>query len=158
MKPNDIIQKKEILQNAKKLGFENIILSSENFIKKGGNLELNRKIVRTAKILLDPVSATEKAFDTAVSQIAKDNDVAIAFSLKSVLDAKGLDKARILRNISFAVEICKKMKNTILIVSNATDEYELRDPVLLEAFGQLIGLSEAQSKWAMREAYEGIKK
>lgn len=150
------MQNKELKVLAETLGFQKFLPASELKIKKGGALELNRKAVRTARILLDPVSPQDKAFDTAVAQIAKDNDVAIAFSVKSVIDAKGLDKVRILRNICFAVEICKKMKNNVMIVSNASDKFDSKDAVVLMAFGQLIGLSKTQAQWSISHSYDGF--
>ncbi|MEM0372403.1 MAG: RNase P subunit p30 family protein [archaeon] len=157
MKKIDIIQNEALLKSAKENGFDEYDLASRLPMKKGGTLEANRKIVDSrAKILLDPVSAEDRAFDTAVAQIAKDNDVAIAFSLKSLLDSSGLDRIRLLRNMRFAAAICAKMKNNIIIISNASDDFELRDALSLQAFGELIGLTPAQAKWAMSEAYEGF--
>ncbi|NYZ79741.1 hypothetical protein H0N95_00650 [Candidatus Micrarchaeota archaeon] len=157
MKKTDIIQNEKLSPLAKENGFDEFILASKLSIKKGGTLEANRKIVNSkTRILLDPVSAEDRAFDTAVSQIAKDNDIAIAFSVKSVVESRGLDQIRLLRNIRFAVDICLKMRNNIIIITNAADEYELRDALSLQAFGELIGLSKTQAFWAMTNAYDGI--
>ena len=139
-------------------GFEKVFTFTQLRIKKGGTLELNRKAVRTpTDVLLDPVSAQDKAFDTAVAQLAKDNNISVAFSLRSVLETRGLDRVRILRNIVFAVKICMKMRVNTMIVSGATDSYGLRDPQLLIAFGQLIGLTKAQAEWSISEAYGDFK-
>jgi RNase P/RNase MRP subunit p30 len=134
--------------------FEKVFTASQLRIRKGGTLELNRKAVRTpTDVLLDPVSAQDKAFDTAVAQLAKDNGISVAFSVRSVLEVRGLDRVRLLRNIVFAARICMKMRVNTMIVSGAADSYGLRDPELLMAFGQLIGLTKSQSEWSISEAY-----
>lgn len=154
---HDLIQNRSLKTSALDFGFENYIDSSELIVRRGGTLEANRAAVRTkTDVLLDPVSAQDKAFDTAVAQLALDNDISIAFSVKSVKSVYGLDRVRLIRNMCFAMEICKKMRNNILIVSNASTVYELKDATILSSFGQLLGLSKPKALWSISEAYEGI--
>ena len=72
----------KLKEKADSMNFQKYLSDKDLKIKKGGTLELNRKIVRIKanQILLDPAAAS-KVFDTAVAQIAKDNNVAIAFSV-----------------------------------------------------------------------------
>ena len=120
-------------------------------------MEKNRKAVRQKdSILLDPVLVS-KCFDTAVAQIAKDNNVTIAFSLNSVLSQDGLDRIRILKNIQETIQICLKRKNQIMICSAAKNKNQVRDPLILQGFGNIIGLDLPKAQWALSEAYGDLK-
>ena len=143
-------------EDSTNLGFEKVFNGKNLKINLGGILEKNRKAVRQKNtILLDPV-LRDKAFDTAVAQIAKDNNVTIAFSFNSLLRQNGLDRVRTLKNIQEAVKICQKMKNNILICSAASDKWEQRDPQVLTGFGTILGLTLPQAKWSLSEAYEDL--
>jgi len=122
-----------------------------NFVR-GGELSLNQAIVRKkgVDVLLDPIGQ-RKEFDTAVGQIAKDHNIAIAISLRSIIDARASQRPKLLANVRSLIGICKKMKNDIIIVSGAKDIYGMRAPNDLAAIGSLFGLSEAQSLWAVSE-------
>jgi RNase P/RNase MRP subunit p30 len=128
-----------------------IVRGKLNFVR-GGDLALNQAIVRKkgVNVLLDPVGL-KKEFDTAVGQIAKDHGIYIALSLNNILSTKKAYRPRLLANIASLVKICLKMKNDIILVSGARDRYGMRAPQDLAAIGNLIGLSEAQSLWAMSE-------
>ena len=147
----------KLKEKADSMNFQKYISDKELKIKKGGTLELNRKIVRTKsnKILLDPAS-TLKVFDTAVAQIAKDNNVAIAFSVSCFLKEKGINKVRLLKNMQESMQICLKMKNDIIICSNAENEWQLKDKELLIGFGTILGMTRNQAKWAMNQVYEDL--
>jgi len=152
----DLVSDK-LKSRAHEMGFEKYLYEKEAKAKQGGELELNRKIVRTkeVQILLDPVSYT-KEFDTAVAQMARDNNVAIAFSLSKLLEMNGLKQVIYLRNLKEAVKITQRKKAVIIICTNAKNEHQLRTPELLIAFGQLIGLTKQQARWSLNQAYEGI--
>ena len=145
----------ELKSKAKEFGFAKYLSEKEVKIEEGGELELNRKIVRTKKIqvLLNPVSVT-KEFDTAVAQIAKDNEVTIGFSLNSVLKLKGVQQVLYLRNMKEAVKICLKMRNNIIICSDAKKETELKSSFALIGFGVFLGMTKQQAKWSLNQAYE----
>jgi len=122
-----------------------------NFVR-GGSLELNQAIVRKkgVHVLLDPVGQ-KKEFDTAVGQIARDYGVFIGISLRNIIDTKRPYRPRLLANLSSLAEICKKMKNDLLIVSGAREVYEMRAPMDLASIGALVGLTHAQSLWSISE-------
>ena len=147
----------KLKEKADSMNFQKYLSDKDLKIKKGGTLELNRKIVRTKtnKILLDP-AATSKVFDTAVAQIAKDNKIAIAFSISCFLKEKGINKVRLLKNMNESMAICLKMKNDIILCSNAVDEWQLKDKELLIGFGVLLGMTRNQAKWAINQVYEDL--
>lgn|GEM_PF-4268823 len=152
----DLVSDK-LKNKAEEMGFEKYFSEKEIKIKQGGELELNRKIVRAkgVQVLLNPVSFT-KEFDTAIAQIAKDNEVSIAFSLNSVLKLKGIQQVLYLRNMKEAVKICLKKKNNVIICSNAQEENELKDINLLIGFAMFLGMTMPQAKWSLNQAYEGL--
>ena len=156
MKAHDIVMNKESTEFAQKFGFEKVLVADGKIVV-GGTLEKNRRAVRSknTKVLLDPASESRE-FDTAVAQIAKDNDVVIAFSISSLLGKRGMDRIRLLKNMQTAVEYCKKAGNQIMIISGARNKYEMRNPKTLVAFGLLLGLTKPQAIWAISDVYEGL--
>ena len=146
----------KLKEKAKEMGFVKFLSDKDLKIKKGGTLELNRKAVRSKiQVLLDPVSV-KKEFDTAVAQIAKDNKIAIAFSVSSFLKQKGINRVRLLKNMQEAVAICLKKKNSIIICSNAEEENQLKDKEILIGFGTILGMTRNQAKWAVNQVYEDL--
>ena len=122
-----------------------------NFVR-GGELALNQAIVRKkgVNVLLDPIGLKSE-FDTAVGQIAKDYGIFIGISLKNIIETKHAHRPRLLSNLASMVEICKKIGNDMIIVSGARDIYGMRAPEDLASIGPLIGLTRAQSLWAISE-------
>jgi len=157
-KAYDVVENKECLKLCKKLGFEKVFTTKEIKIMKGGALSKNQNIVRTkgVKILLDPTTSKKMEFDSAVAQIAHDKDVAIAFSLDSILNAKGLDRVSLIRNIKFVIELCKKKNAEVIIISGAKDVYGMRSPEDLAALGTMLGLTKPQALWSISKAIEGV--
>lgn len=148
---------KDCVAFGEKLGYKKVCFN-ELKIERGGSLRLNQALVRKkgVRILLDPVTPRAKEFDTATAQVAKDNGIAIGISLKQILDASGPDRVRLLKNLFHLVKICKKMKNDIVIVSGATNIYEMRAPKELASIGVLLGLTEMQALWAVSEEAKAI--
>lgn len=154
----DIVENKECLKLCEKLGFERVFTTREIKIIRGGSLSKNQKIVRTkgVKILLDPTTSRKMEFDSAVAQIAHDKDIAIGFSLDSILNTKGLDRVSLIRNIKFVIELCKKKNAEVILISGAKDVYGMRSPEDLAALGVMFGLTKPQALWAVSKAIEGV--
>ena len=152
----DLVSDK-LKNKAKEFGFAKYLSEKDVGVREGGELELNRKIVRTKKIqvLLNPISIT-KQFDTAVAQIAKDNKVSIGFSFNSVLKLKGIQQILYLRNMKEAMKICLKTKNNIIICSGAKEEKQLKSAFSLIGFAVFLGMTKQQAKWSLNQAYEAL--
>jgi RNase P/RNase MRP subunit p30 len=150
---------KECVDYGRKLGWTRVVCGQANVVV-GGDLEKNRAAVRRkgVDVLLDPVDERRHEFDTAVAQIAKDNGVAIGFSLASMLRVKGAARARLIRNATFAMTICRKMRVPVVIVSGARNVYGMRAPLDLAAIGEVLGLEPLQAVWAVSEAPSKIAK
>jgi len=166
---------KECKSFGEQLGYDQVLFDEVNYqeprkaseikpvkgkvnIVKGGSLEVNRAAVRDKRVqvLLDPVSADKKFFDTAVARIAKDNNITIGVSLASLLDTNGLMKVKLLRNITSMITICNKLSTRVVIVSGARNKWGMRAPQDLASIGSFIGLDEAQSLWTVSQAPEAI--
>ena len=146
-----LVQGKNCTLNASKAGMVNLV--------SGGSLETNQKAVRTPKkvhVLLDPVNEREKTFDTAIAQIARDNQIAIGFSLSSFLKSKGIQRVKLFKNAAYAVKICLKQKNPIVLVTGAETELGARAPEDLAAFATLLGLTKQQALWAVSKTPQAI--
>lgn len=149
----DIVFSDECMEFDKKLGYNEVYLESDFRIVKGGSLARNQKAVRSKiDILLDPTSSRGLEFDSAVAQVAHDNDITIAFSLASILDSKGLDRITLLRNIKFVIQLCKKKGAEVALVTGARDVYGVRDPLDLVSLGIMLGLTRPQAVWSVSEA------
>ncbi len=154
MKWYDLVRNPELKEEALSLGFDKVFSFEEVNAFEGGSLEKNRKIVRKKKALLvDPV-VKGKEFDSAVAQVAKDNNVTIVFTLKRLLEAHGYERARLLRAEISAIQLCLKKKVNFIICSGAEDEYDLRQPLILSRVGLVFGLTLPKSKWVVGKAYE----
>jgi RNase P/RNase MRP subunit p30 len=118
----------------------------------GGELGVNRKVVRSpADVLLDAVSTHGVSVDSAVVQVAKDNGVTFAFSLRPFLKHKGHRRIKLLLNARNAVLLAKKMEARILLTSGARNLFEIRNPAQLVAFGTFLGMTHEQAIWSVTE-------
>jgi len=126
---------------------------------KGGSLEQNRKIVRKkCDVLLNPVAIGKQSVDSALLQIAKDNNVTIGISFRQFLECEGNRRAKLISIYQKLVALCLKKGNRILIVSGAETEMEKRQPMQLAALGMLLGLSASQAKWCISKVPEYLIK
>jgi ribonuclease P/MRP protein subunit RPP1 len=147
----DIVFSEEAKKAADQMGFNIIFTDQDLKIVKGGSLEKNRKAVRSKiDLLLDPTTNKGLEFDSAVAQVAHDNNVAVGFSLDSMI-SQGDKFPGLLRNIKFAVKLCLKKKADIVIITGAKDKYGVRTPKDLIAIGELLGLTRPQAVWAISE-------
>ena len=118
--------------------------------RKGGSLDENRGIVRSdADVLLDPLDTGRLTVDSAVVEIARQRGVAIAISFRPFLVASRMKRARLIAGYKKLVLLCLKGGVRPLLVSGAENEWEVRSPHQLIAFGALLGLSLDQAKWAI---------
>ncbi len=124
---------------------------------KGGTEEANKKIARSrTQVLLDPMDSGKMTIDTATLQVAKDNDIAIAVTFRQFLNASKFKRIRLIVAYRKLIQLCLKKKNRIILASGAEDEFELRSPEQLIAFGVFLGLTRQQAKWAISKAPEYV--
>lgn len=164
-------------QQALQLGFEKALVAGRDIdfveqaadLKKRGNLPVIFKpsslddaatAVRTAgvRVLLDPITPAGLLVDAPTLTIAKDNGVAVAFSLSLLLNAGRGQRAALLHSSRKAARLCLKKRVPIILVSGARSEFGARAPRDLAAVGTLLGLTEAQALWALSEAPQAVLK
>lgn len=122
---------------------------------RGGTEEANRKAVRgNAALLLEPLEGGKMSIDSASLQVARDNDVTIGISFRQFLKAGKFKRIRLLVAYRKLVRLCMRMRARILLTSGAENEFELRSPEQLIAFGVFLGLTRQQAKWALSEVPE----
>jgi len=143
-------------ESATKLGFK-LVPGISKITKKPKSFEDSQKISRKrGAVLLDPFDNSKLFVDVGVLQTCKDHDVSIAISFSEFLDTSSRSRAGLLVNCRKLVQLCKRKKNHLIIVSGATDEYGVRTPLQLEAFGRLLGLTTPQAKWSLTHAQKYI--
>lgn len=147
----DIVFSEEAKKAAEELGFDLVLTEKDLKIVKGGSLDKNQKAVRShIDLLLDPTTSKGIEFDSAVAQVAADNDITIGFSLDNLMAHE--NNPGLLRNMGFVIELCIKKKADVAIITGAKDKYGVRTPEDLIAIGQLLGLTKPQAQWAISEA------
>ncbi len=128
-------------------------------ISRGGSLDENRRIVRSkADVLLNPITSGKLTVDSAVVEIAKQRGVTIAIGFSQFLRASSLRRARLISAYGKLIQLCLKMKVRVLLVSDASSEWEARAPEQLIALGVLLGLSEQQAKWSITKVPAALVK
>jgi len=139
-------------KNVTKHGYEKAD-TKLNFVK-GGSLEKNQKAVRSKiDVLLDPVSQ-KMSVDSAVVQIAKDNDITFGITLQQFLETRGFKRIRLIVNYRKVVAMCRKKKVRILLTTGAQEELDMRPPLQLASLGVLLGMTEQQAKWSISKVPE----
>lgn len=144
----------------KELGYGKVHFEDVNYMKedlkvrkgkinivRGGNLKRNRSALnkKGVDVLLDPVGSKEKDFDTAMTTVARENEVAVGISLEKILKPRGMERVQYFRSLDYLGKLLKRGKCDIVIVSGATDKLEMRSPMQLASLGYLLGLDEEKS-------------
>jgi|SRR3989344_3909640 len=118
-------------------------------IVEGGDDELNRKVLdsKFVDILLDPhqgyrkdkIYQKDSGLNEVLCQLAKENDIAIGFSLSLILNSnrRGELFGRIIQNI----KLCKKYKVKMIIGTFAKNKSELRNEKDDEALFKILGMN-----------------
>ena len=164
----------ECIEFGEKIGFKKACFSEVNYCEPknvigitplkgkiniflGGDLKINQAAVRKKiQVLLNPVNEKTKNFDSATARIAKENNICIGISLSSILEKKGIDRIKLLKNLMFMVKICMKMKTDLTILSGARNKLEMRPPRDLASVLIMLGLTEPQALWAISETPKAL--
>jgi ribonuclease P/MRP protein subunit RPP1 len=128
-------------------------------IAKGGVLEFNRKAVETPEV--DILSTPEfgridGGVNHTMAKLASKNQVAIEINFREVLNSFKRTRAQIMQRISTNLMLCKKYEAPYIITSGAISHLHLRDPLILQSFGTLLGLGLDESKMALSKIPEEI--
>ncbi|MCD4739867.1 hypothetical protein K8R43_01595 [archaeon] len=119
---------------------------------RGGTLEQNKKTVRSpCDVLLD---ATR--IDPNVVQVAKDNNVTFGITLHQFLYTKQFKRASLIRSYFRLIKLYNKMNSSILLVSGANNNFEVRTPEQLASLGIFLGQTKRQARWSTSKIPENI--
>ncbi|MBI2530083.1 MAG: hypothetical protein HYW05_02990 [Candidatus Diapherotrites archaeon] len=112
----------------------------------GGSANANKFAVSSnfVDFLIAPAGYGKNEFDTAIAQIASDNQKPIAIPFSQFLNSGGFQRSMLFKNYLFAVKIMKKFRLNALFFSGAKKEGELRAPQDFSAFANLLGFSKEQ--------------
>lgn len=142
------------------LGFSKVHHFKDFNIVVGGTDKTNRKAVENKKIdiLLSPEKGRKNDFlhsrnsglNHILCKLAKENDIAIGFSFRDVLNAKNSkERSKLIGRMQQNVRFCRKFKTKIVLASFAKNKYEMRNAKDLLAFAQVLGMTPAEAKKAL---------
>ncbi|MEK6903344.1 MAG: RNase P subunit p30 family protein [Nanoarchaeota archaeon] len=139
------------------LGFRKIFPFKQFNIIEGGTDEKNSAAVerKSTDILLTPEKDRNKRYftqqDSGLNHIlcrsAAKNRVAIGFSFAAFLNAK--ERSKVLAQMMQNVRLCQKYKIRMVVGSFAKNKWEMRMPLDLCAFAQILGMTPKEAKAAL---------
>jgi ribonuclease P/MRP protein subunit RPP1 len=128
---------------------------------RGGDLEMNRLAVETPEvdILTHPeLNRNDCGMNDVLMKMAAKNNVAIELNFRHMLNASNHTRAKILRNMSQNVALAKKTKAPIVVCSGALSHWEMKDPLVLVSFANILGLEMKDAKASLSSVPEaGLK-
>ncbi len=147
---------KKCLGRGKELGFSDVLNLK---VGEGGSDEANRKYVSDVQndVLMNPelkssgdkVHYRRSGLNQVLAKLAKQNDVAIGFGFSFVLNAKGVDRGKVIGRMKQNVRICRKSKTKMVVCSYANNVREMRGAKDLLAFARVIGMTPGEAKKAL---------
>lgn len=120
----------------------------------GGDLKMNKEACETPEvdILTHPeYERRDQGLNHVLVKEAARNGVGIEVNFREILMASKKTRANVMANIGKNIKLAKKYKAKIVVCSGAISEWELRDPIILSSFGNLLGME-------LKEAEEAIGK
>lgn len=123
-------------------------------LARGSDINFNRKAVETAEvdILTHPeFGRKDSGLNHIMMKIATKNNVAIEINFREILLSSKASRSHILRNITTNVSLCKKYKTPIVICSGAISQWQMKDPIVLQSLGSMLGLELGETKKCLTE-------
>lgn len=146
---------------AKKLGFEKAYVPGKNLRREEilncvNAPDKTRHAIEKSDIKIfynlevhhdkDGLHQRKSGFNHVLAAIAHDKEKIIAFNFNTILRATGATRGVLLGRMRQNVALCRKGKVTMMIMSGATQPYEMRSGHDLIAFGELIGMNPGEAK------------
>ena len=113
---------------------------------RGGNITLNRAIVQQ-KIV--NIMSKPYPMDDVTAQKASENRIAFEINVEDIVQTRGYKRARLIETLKNTVRTSKLCHTHLVITSGATDEYTVKSPRTLVAFGKILGLEYYEAKSAI---------
>jgi len=152
----DIALSKECEKFGEHLGFTKVFVNKFKIISGGSHKQNQEALRKKIDILMDPVIHDKRNFDPGMAQIAKQKNITIAISLKSILEKSRVERINYLRNIQNMLKLCQRVGVNVIIISDAKNIYHMRNPEQLASIGCFFGLTKSKQIWCVSSAYEGL--
>ncbi len=113
---------------------------------RGGDLKLNRGIVQEKRVsvLSDPYS-----IDDVTARKASENKIAFEINVEEIIRRRGYARSRLIENLKNTIRVSKKNHAPIVITSGSANEFTLKSPRTLVAFGKILGMEYYEAKSAI---------
>lgn len=148
-----VVSKGSVQQEARKVRRE------QDVVMAAGDSKLNRLASDCweVDVIGSPETHGEKDFmhqmnsglDYVIARACAEKGIAVELNFSNVLDAHGRKRAQVMARMAQNVRICRDAGCDMVVTSGARDEYGLRAPRDLMAFGILLGMSLEEAKAAV---------
>jgi ribonuclease P/MRP protein subunit RPP1 len=124
----------------------------ELILVRGGTEEINRAALETPEV--DVLFHTnlengQCGINHILARLGAKNNVAICFDLLDILQSYKKTRSQLLTSMMETARFVKKYKCPFVISSGALNEWDMRAPSELMAFGKFLGFDERQCKKAL---------
>lgn len=127
------------------------------FVRSSNSLDKNKKIIRLpVDGIIDPFFPKAKSFDTGMLNIARDNNIVIVITLTKFLEARGVERARLVVNGRRLVNLANKSGVSVLLTTGAMNRFQLRVPLQLISLGVILGMTPNRAKWSLSKIPESL--
>ncbi|MDO8642370.1 MAG: RNase P subunit p30 family protein [Candidatus Woesearchaeota archaeon] len=150
----------------KKLGYETVYVVGKNLrrdliMNSAGVPEKTRHAIEKSPIHIfynlevhgerDGTHQRKSGFNHVLAALAHDKEKMIAFNFNTILTAQGAARGILLGRMRQNVMLCRRYKVPMLLISGATNLYEMRAAHDMLAFGELIGMAAGEAKTALEQ-------
>lgn len=97
----------------------------------------------------DGLHQRKSGFNHVLAAIAHEKEKIIAFNLNTILTTSTAQRGVLLGRMRQNVALCRKYNVSMLLMSGATNLYEMRAAHDMLAFGELIGMAPGEAKKAL---------
>ncbi|MFH0835628.1 MAG: RNase P subunit p30 family protein [Candidatus Micrarchaeota archaeon] len=149
---------KALESKARELGFSRAVTPLHVVLRKSGDLklvktsglqsvegkssDLLRKACLRARVLINPVFVRNYQRDDGLIRAVKEHDCVFEIPVAYLLCERPAEKAKRIRRVGEFVKRCVKLKTSFVLVSDASEEAELKSPREVIAVGVLLGLTQ----------------
>ncbi|MEM5812212.1 MAG: RNase P subunit p30 family protein [Candidatus Aenigmatarchaeota archaeon] len=124
----------------------------ELVLAKGGTEETNRTVLETPEvdILVNTnLENGQPGINHILARLGAKNSVAICFDFREVLQSVKKTRSELLSSLIETARFVRKYKCPFVLSSGALNEWDMRSPSELIAFGKFLGFDERQCKKAL---------
>ena len=113
---------------------------------RGGDLKLNRGIVQEKRV---SVLSNPYPIDDVTARKASENKIAFEINVEEIIRTRGYARSRLIENLKNTIRVSKKNHVPIVITSGSANEFTLKSPRTLVAFGKILGMEYYEAKSAI---------